>query len=230
MIVREQDGSYVLVRQHEHARVSGEFARHWAVRPMPPEPVIFAIANHDIGWEELDDEVLFDPKTGRPYSFTDYPIEPKLRAYTRGIDLVEARDPYAALLCSMHYASFVRPEQGVAAESFLSSEFRRQERLRAGTSGEQAANLEYNFRLLQLCDNLSLFVCLNEPGRNEHPWFRDGFEFMGERLEPVWDEPRTLRIRPSPLSGAFEVSIPYRRIGGSGRPAGTGSLEIRVAC
>ena len=56
----------------------------------------------------------FNPETGRPYNFFEYPAEPRLSVYRRGIDAVEASDPYAGLLCSLHYESFVRNATGAA--------------------------------------------------------------------------------------------------------------------
>lgn len=230
MIVRERPDSYVLVEQHEHARVSGEFARHWAAELRPYDDTVYAVTNHDVGWRSLDAEVRFDPGSGRPYAFTDYPLEPKLRAYVDGLDLVEAHSPYAACLCSMHYASIVRNERAPVAEEFVASELARQERAREGMSLEELGNLPYNFRLLQLCDSLSLFVCLNEPGRNEHPYYRDGLRFMGETLWPVWEGSHTLTFKPNPFSEPFDIAVPFREIAKNGDPVGAGSLKLRMAC
>src|SRR5918911_225882 len=108
MIVRETPGSYLLIKQHDHGLISGEFARHWAEEPRPLKPTLYAIANHDAGWQGLDAFVRWNEESGKPYSFADYPIEPKLRAYEKCLDFLEARDPYAAYLCSMHYGWFVR--------------------------------------------------------------------------------------------------------------------------
>ena len=95
-------------------------------------------------------------------------------------------------------------------------------------SALELENLERNFRLLQTCDDLSLFVCLNEPGRSDHPWYREGFGFMGTRFVPIWEDRRTLRLKPNPFSGAFDLSIPLLSVGRDGRPLGRGLLELRV--
>ena len=47
----------------------------------------------------------WDEKNNCPVSFYDYPLLPKLEAYTRGISKVVANDHYAGFLCSKHYAS-----------------------------------------------------------------------------------------------------------------------------
>jgi hypothetical protein len=230
MIVRERLDSFVLIEQHEHGLVSGEFARRWAARIWPREAALHAVANHDVGWRELDATVSWNEETGRPYSFVDYPVGPKLRAYASGLDLIESESPYAACLCSMHYGSFVRGAREEPEISFGESEVGRRRRIEASLSDEERGSLEYNFRLLQLCDDLSLFVCLNEPGRNDHPWYRDGFEFMGARFKPVWEDERTLRLDPNPFSEAFTVGVPYRVVDKDGRLLGRDLLELAVTC
>src|SRR4051794_24857674 len=107
MIVREKLESYVLIKQHDHGLISGEFARRWAECPRPLGPTLYAIANHDAGWKILDASVRWNDETGKPYSFTNYPTVTKLRAYEEGLDLLEVEYPYAACLCSMHYTALV---------------------------------------------------------------------------------------------------------------------------
>jgi hypothetical protein len=230
VIVRERPDSFVLVEQHHHGMVSGEFARHWAAEVPTREATLYAVANHDVGWRELDEAVRWNEEAGRPYSFLDYPAEPKLRAYANGLDYIQAHSPYAACLCSMHYGSFVRNSQREPEVAFREAEAARRRGIEAALSEEEIGSLEYNFRLLQLCDDLSLFVCLNEPGRNDYPHYRDGFGFMGARLEPVWEDERALRLDPNPFSEDFGIEVPYRLFGGDRRPLESGILELRVTC
>ncbi len=220
----------MLVEQHHHGLVSGEFARHWAAEIPIREAALYAIANHDVGWRELDATVRWNDETGRPYSFLDYPAGPKLRAYANGLDYIQAHSPYAACLCSMHYGSFVRDAQREPEVSFREAEAARRRGIEATLSEEELGGLEYNFRLLQLCDDLSLFVCLNEPGRNDYPHYKDGFEFMGARFEPVWEDERTLRLAPNPFSEDFGIEVPYLVVGKDRRSLENGILELRVTC
>ena len=232
MIVREKADSYVLIKQHDHALASGEFAKYWAREPRPLESTLYAIAHHDVAWREPDARVRWNDEGSRPYSFVDYPPEPKVRAYAGGLDWLEERDPYAACLCSMHYETLVRRLGRSEAEaSFAEAESRRQERLRAGMSGEELDNLEYNLGLLRLCDGLSLFVCLNEPGCEDYPPpYPGGFELSGERFAPVWEDRRTLRLEPNPFSGTFDLTIPYLVVGKDRQTLGSDRLELRVTC
>ena len=230
MIVREQADSFVLVEQHEHALVSGEFARRWAEEPMPVGPTLYAVENHDVGWRETDEEVLWNEATGRPHSFVDYPLGPKLEAWRRGIEFVEAHDAYAGYLCSMHYARFLLGSENPPEVEFREREAARQERLRLGMSPAELENLERNFRFLRLCDGLSLFLFLYGPGEAGYPPpTLDGFELDGTRYALTWQNERAVRLDPFPLTGPFDVSVPYREVGKDRRPVGGGVLEFRVS-
>jgi hypothetical protein len=228
MIVRERPNSYVLIMQHDHGLISGDFARHWAEKPRPLQPTLYAIANHDVGWQGPDASLLWNEESGKPYSFANYPMEPKLRAYKEGLNLLETRSPYAACLCSMHYAAFMSDPRNTAEVRFRESEIARQDRIKSAMTEEESDNLERNFRLLRLCDDLSLFVCLNEPGRNDHPWYENGFRFGEAKLEPVWEDRSTLRLDPNPFSEPFDIVLPYQIVGKDGRPFGSNSFELRV--
>lgn len=228
MLVRDREGGYALVEQYEHSLISGALARHWGWTPDPSESAIHAISEHDLAWKELDAEVRFNPETGKPYNFFEYPAEPRLSAYRRGIDAVEANDPYAGLLCSLHYESFVRNATGVVEASFRAAERERQSRLIFAISDEERERVDDELALLRICDDLSLFLCLNEPGENAYPWFRDGFVYGQTHLTPVWEESHALRLEPSPFAQGFEVVIPYRLIDEAGHPAGGGEERVEV--
>ena len=231
MIVRERPDTFLLFGQHEHALVAGEFALRWGERPSPFEPTVYATANHDLAWREPDREVLWNEEKDRPYSFVDYPVHLKLPAQKRGIDLVEDHAPYAGCLCSMHYARFLLDSERPEEVEFREGEMERQGRLEEGMSEGDLDNLERNFRFLRLCDGLSLFLCLNEPGGEDRPPpYPGGFEFDGTRFVPVWDDERTLRLDPNPFSEAFGIEIPYRIVSRDRRPLGNDLLELRVTC
>lgn len=220
----------MLIEQHEHALVSGEFARRWAERPEPFDRAVYAIANHDLAWKGPDSRVRWNDESDRPYSFVDYPAEEKVRAYSEGLDVLEARDEYAACLCGMHYATLLREFGKTPVEArFVETEERRQERLRAGMSAEEIGSLERNLQLLKLCDGLSLFVCLNEPGSSgQPPPYPEGFRFDGKTYRPVWKDERTLRLDPNPFTEPFDVAIPYWEVGENRRTLGGGVLGLRV--
>ena len=230
MIVRERPDSFLLFGQHEHALMAGEFARRWGEGPEPFEPTVYAIANHDLAWREPDREVLWNEEKDRPYSFVDYPLRLKLPAQKLGIDGVEARDPYAGCLCSMHYARFLLEAERPEEIEFRDGEFGRQARLREGMSEGELENLERNFHFLRVCDGISLFLCLNEPGGGDNPPpYPGGFEFEGTRFDLVWEDGGTLGLDPNPFPEVFEVEIPYRIVGKDRRSLGSDILRLRIA-
>ena len=230
MIVRERADSYLLIRQHDHALASGEFARHWAKEPWPLDSTLYAIAHHDVAWQGPDASVRWNEEADRPYSFTDYPSETKIRAYTAGLDLLETGDRYVACLCSMHYETLVRRFGNEAEGAFAEAETRRQAKLKAHMSEEELDSLEHNLRFLKVCDGLSLFVCLNEPDQDDYPPpYPGGFVLDGQEFEPVWEDRGTLRLSPTPFSEPFELAIPYQLIGKDRRPMANDTLRLRIA-
>lgn len=226
MIVREKNGEFVLVKQHDHGQIAGRIAYHWRERPVPYQSTLLAIHDHDLGWQLLDGTVRINPYTRMPYSFIDMPLEERLPAYRWGIDRVEETDPYAACLCSRHYVSFVENDPG--AREFVESERQRQDRLTQRFTADERRSLAANLELLQTCDRISLFLCLNEPGENTFPWYRGGIRAGDVLLRPVWVDRSTLRFEPNPFVSDFRVRIPYARISASGTLLATADLYVDI--
>ena len=231
LIVREVSEGFVLIGQHDHGLAAGEIARHWGREPRPSPSTVHAIAQHDLGWQKLDESVLWNEEAGRPHDFLDYPAEPKVRAFADALDFLEERDPYAACLSSMHYATLMQGSEKEAEVRFREAEVRRQQRLRGGMDGESVEALNHDLSFLKLCDGLSLFLCINEPGREaSYPApYPDGLVLDGEEYIPDWIDERTFRVRPDPFVGPFGVELPYRVIGRDGQGRREGRLELRIS-
>jgi hypothetical protein len=231
LIVREVPEGFLSIGQHDHGLAAGEIARHWGREPRPSPSTVYAVAQHDLGWRKLDEDVLWNEEAGRPHDFMDYPAEPKVRAFADALDLLEERDQYAACLCSMHYATLMQGSEKEAEVRFREAEVRRQQRLRKDMTDESVEGLERDLRFLKLCDGLSLFVCLNEPGREaSYPApYPEGLVFDGEEYLPDWADERTLRVRPDPFAGSFEIVLPYRVFGRDGCELRSGRLELRIS-
>jgi hypothetical protein len=228
MIVRETSESFILITQHDHATVSGQLAELWAEdffwkQAYVPETLL-AIYQHDRGWIPLDAVPAWDAQQQKVFSFIGYPPTEKLNQYTQGIDEVEAMNPYAAILCSRHYCSFMNGSN-VVEKDFIEQEFKRQARLKQAVhvnGTEKEALLSYHFRLLQLFDDLSLYLCMNHPGvskKDEFPFFRNGFKNSekfaftgGKKIEAFWKDVHTIAVLPFPLSQACTVSLPYKEL------------------
>lgn len=229
MIVRETPTSFICIDQHDHAQISGVLAAHWqpayfagaAWRPA----VELAAAQHDRAWIPLDAAPIWNETSQVPHSFLDYPTAPKVRHYQQGIDEVAQLAPYAALLCSLHYTAFPDLAQHEAGRAFLAAEAQRQQQLKQElhlTTAAQQADLAFHLQVVKFTDNLSLYVCLNEPGASkaqEYPWFRQGIpvsnQFAFAHQQPVqatWAGTDQVRLHPSPFKDPFSVTLRFREL------------------
>ncbi len=207
MIIRETDQHFVMTTQHEHANFSSKIARGFAEQLFIDSEfitdVLIAIQEHDRSWIRLDDTPTWNDRNSVPFSFVDYPLLPKLALYKLGLDEVEEMNEYAALLCSLHYTSFKHIQRSKVTDGieFIKNEARRQKRLKAKLGFPQEEMIMAHFRLLQLCDEISLYVCMNNPGvakENEHPWYKEGFETtIGEqKVNAYWLSSSDIFIKP----------------------------------
>ena len=90
--------------------------------------VLRGVSEHDAAWILMDKVPLWNDARGAPYSFMDLPDAWKLPHYRHGVNLAEARDPYAGLLASCHYSAFFEGSANPDALAFLSRERSRQAR------------------------------------------------------------------------------------------------------
>jgi Protein of unknown function (DUF3891) len=108
MILQEQGDHLLVIRQTDHALLSGFLACEWGndrfERPEQFESFCLAMREHDNGWGEWELVPKIDPKTRLPYSFMSIPTEEHRALYQRGIDRIVKVDRYAGLLVSMHCA------------------------------------------------------------------------------------------------------------------------------
>ncbi|MFC2947455.1 DUF3891 family protein [Virgibacillus sediminis] len=224
MIVREHDSEFVLVEQHHHAELSGEIMEKWkGFRGKEwKESVLYAIQQHDLGWKEFDKQPFWNDAKHEPFTFTDFPIHPKIVLYTLGIDEVEKRDPYAALLCSEHYKRFLAAESGKEAERFVQQEEARQQRIIESLSNYNKRLFKFHYGLVQLGDNFSLYVCINDPGvkkQDEHPFFKQGIPlpfklegFSKDVIDIKWLDQQTVAIENFPFEEPLEVTVEQKRV------------------
>ena len=169
----------VLVRQTDHALLSGWLAAAWQeppwTAPRPYDSCVAAARLHDLPWAALDETLPCRPD-GRPYAFHELARTVTTRLYTNGLDGLEAIDPYAGLLASLHFSGFFtnpwgwRPgfqtpalegEEAKAVGAFVEHELRRQRRLRdrLGVEADGDRELMCGYLWLQLWDRISLDVC-----------------------------------------------------------------------
>lgn len=225
MIVRKENNKFILTCQHDHALLSGELARHFEhffAHDSFFEDAVFAVHEHDRSWILPDSNPIWNSEKNRPFDFIDYPHEKKLAYYNIGLNETEEMNLYAALLCSKHYVSFINDANDEASRHFLNNEELRQNRIRTELGQVDNDLLNRHFQLLQLCDNLSLYLCLNPPGVDkgeEHYFFKNGFKnsssfnpVEGKNLIAKWPINNEVNIIPFPFKSSFEVNIEQKHL------------------
>ncbi len=181
MIVRERGESWQLVRQPDHADLSGQLAEAWGggdfARPKPLSSVVLASFRHDDGWAVFDRRPAWDGEKRQPLNFLDIPIRAHVAFYGACVEVVAQEDPYAGVLVSMHAVGLYNGRYGTspgtgpglvnapnAAAEVL--DFVERQEARHTESAELLRMPEEerwgNYKLLQLYDRLSLAFCLRE--------------------------------------------------------------------
>jgi len=225
MIICEYKQNFIMISQHDHAKISGEIAQNWNDDFFygidRKEEVVLAAYEHDRGWIDLDAAPLWNDQQQIPYSFVDFPIEEKTTHYKTGIDEVEKMNKYAGLLCSIHFASFFDKEPNPIGQQFFKQEIKRKHYLLKELAiDEKDKNLKYHLNILRFCDNLSLYICLNKPGvkkLDEHPFFRNGFPqlFPFANNQPIhaqWTNQVTVSLSLSPLKKELQVQLVLKEV------------------
>jgi hypothetical protein len=191
MLRLETETGYYLITHPDHARLAALFAGHWGnaqfTPPRPRTSVLHGIRVHDDGWA-VRDASPSTTREGKPSAFSselvgaysafeEIDLEAYLAVREEAVELVEAIDPYAALLVSMHTynlltaradRSTIVPAQLPLLDAFLDRQRARQMRLLEVVRNDPEYTAEEvsdkavlnNFRLLQATDNLSLLSCV----------------------------------------------------------------------
>lgn len=204
MIIREQNDAFIMIKQHDHAQISKRLYQQLHNHLLPEEDsssLEYAIAQHDCGWIPFDEAPFWNDQQQSPFSFTNYPTEPKTVLYEYGINMVEENDLYAALLCSEHYTRFLNNSSNASATGFVERERARQERIKDQLNTKEDVFLKH-YEILQFFDNLSLYICLNEPGaakEDEHYFFKKGIKLPqifaeNQNLMPKWKTDKTIEL------------------------------------
>jgi hypothetical protein len=225
MIIRETQHSFIMIKQHDHAFLSGEITKHFNPALLNSDhhfgDTIDAACQHDRSWIGLDDTPIWNDEAGTPFTFSDYPLLVKMAFYKIGLDEIERVNLYSALLCSLHFCSFFTQSRNKDCLAFLKEEAIRQKKLKKWLPEIDEELLQQHFRLLQFSDDLSLYACLNEPGtgkEDEHPWFKNGFKNTevfhkeDQRLVASWLNADEIKIDPSPFTSDFPLPLKFKEV------------------
>ena len=239
MIIQEQGDQLVLIRQTDHAMLSGHFARALGnklfSKPEPFESFCLAAAEHDNGWNEWELLPQLDPKTFTPYNFMSIPTEEHIALYQRGIERVVRADRYAGLLVSMHCAGlydktratmpgfsakYVRSNESHLVSDFLQRLRLQQLRLKVDLRADPLTKdfstdqiLQANLQRLEALDRLSLYFCLAPLDGSTI----DGVPINANGQEADWDlrpeGKNVVSLKPYPFAkDPLAISILARRV------------------
>ena len=239
MILHEENNEVVIIRQTDHALLSGFFAREWGnelfTRPEPFESFRLAVAEHDNGWQDWEVLPKIDPATFLPYSFMSIPTEDHIALYQHGLERILKVDHYAALLASMHCAllydrtratmpgfsaKYVRSNESHLVNDFVQRLKLQQLRLKVDLRANPATKrfteekfLQANLQRLEALDRLSLYFCLPNLGDS----VIESVPLNNESSEADWELRResagTITLAPYPFRREpLSVSILARRV------------------
>lgn len=181
------DQKTFMIPQEEHADLAAQFAAHWGndkfARLAPYDTMVFAAVYHDSQYREAEADLPIDLEMGRPHGHRTTPSTAKKRADSlrNNIDWVGSRDPYAALMVSMHHSGLAQNRYGVinSWQNTLGNSKPKKpmspevEAMIRGMEESQHARIEEfaksdpsvkgqvqtNYRLFQVFDLLSLYFC-----------------------------------------------------------------------
>ena len=163
MIIRPDGDTLLFVTQPDHARLAAELLARWEADGFPAHPrremILLAAREHDNGWRELDDEIVFDSVAGKPLDFVDTPLDPKQAVWPRAVDRLAEISTYAAALVARHALFIYEAHRGTPEwAEFFRRMAARLEVLRERAAID-AADLESDYRFLCVADLLSLSFC-----------------------------------------------------------------------
>ena len=159
----------------------------------PYDEVLYAVANHDRGWDNYDQQPIVDPQSGLPFIMAKTPPQDSVKTNQGSPDFNETHSAYCGLLSSMHtwglynkrygFSRFVlRIRPGTVSvpvldanramiDSMLDGEIKRQNRLKSALAENPSTRsliddkqLFQNYKQLQFFDTLSLYFHLYHAG------------------------------------------------------------------
>lgn len=226
MIIRTNEEEIILIRQHDHGLLAGEFAKKFRKDFFEEtaylNECVDAVDQHDKGWIGLDKTPIWNDAKNVPYSFMDCPSSLRFVFYSIGLNEIENSNPYGAMLCSKHFTSFPLNPKDPEMVSFYKQELDRQKKFLKTLTKERYTMFDKHYKLLKFCDELSLYACMNEPGvtkEEEIDLFKKGFEgteifntVTDKSFTAEWIDKEKIRITPFPFESEFKTHVRYKSI------------------
>lgn len=223
MIVYEKQNAFVMITQHDHAHVSGklasEFKNDFFIDKAQQDEFIYAAYQHDRGWIDLDSAPFWNDAEHKPYSFRDFPLKPRFVFYKKGIDEIQEVSHYSALLCSLLYTTLFERIKQKDVQEYLNMEYVRQKTLKKllNMDDEHSLPLQKHLRALLICDELSLFLCMQQPGTptDQYEWFSQGLNYSIDptnKSQVRWRTKDTIELTYFPFHSDVEILLPYKEV------------------
>jgi hypothetical protein len=248
MIRRSVGDEFWLIDQHAHAVLSGQLARRVGNQQFAsPTPAgVLGTELHDCGWPLHDTDAPTLNSRGQPQDVFESSREIALMVWQESVDRALDRDPYAALLVSLHVLSLSvgstapglkNPDKFDASHAkarfeinrFQHKQIETQELLRRqlgqlvdvpfrnglaeGSGDPREQSLQFDFRMLQTMDMLSLGLCCTQPPteRIQNVLTRAGAGNSTMVMRRTADA--ELAVNPWPFdSDPLDATVPYRAI------------------
>jgi uncharacterized protein DUF3891 len=202
LIVRKSGKSIQLVTQPDHARLSRQIMERCV--PLQTrtrrDTILFAIGEHDNGWEEEDAAPRVNPVTGEVVDFMTAPAEMRQRVWPRAVARLSA-NPWAAALVAQHAITIYDRHCRDADWSLFFEQMQsaRDELVRA--TGMPLSELMADYGFVRLADLISLTFCTGWSDEQRIGHWR--IQQSGERVV----------VTPDPFAGAeIPMTVPAREL------------------
>jgi len=208
---------HFVITMDQHTALSAQFAEEFGNDDFesvePRALMLHVIANHDVGWRDLDATSLRDPRTGLPYNLVETPFSAIVETSSASPDANGQHHPFCELISSMHSWGLYNGRYGMSdkmlldtlaaenrsiADVMLDGEAARQVRLKKTLESEpetaawiEDSHLLQNYKQLQFFDTLALyFNCVHEDARRQSSFIHipmNAAEDTDVSIEPVAD-------------------------------------------
>jgi hypothetical protein len=202
MIIRPDQDQLIFISQPDHASAAAELVAHFegfALHPRRGE-IALAVREHDHGWADIDEHLVFDPAAGRAFDFITVPDTHKRSVWPIAVERLAARSTYAAALVAEHAIYVYDANRGKPDWEPHFADLEQRRTILLEQSGVPLETLREDYPFLALADLLSLAMCLRWP---------DARERFGRSVRSEAD---AVTIAPALLSGPVRVAVKARRV------------------
>ncbi len=168
MIRREIKNGWIIITQKDHSILSGDIMNHWGNSkfspPKPKDEVLFAVAEHDNGWQEWEENPQINPLNKYPKNFLEMSYKDQAQIWKRSYLRYSKQHPYACSLIALHFDKF---NSSVLKRNknalLLKTEIKKfvLENLKLSSTEQKSLSEEIinNLKFVQIGDIISLALC-----------------------------------------------------------------------